>query len=102
LTAGGSLVQRKDLSRVTSITCSNPLERRTFKRTHLLVIRREATPKIYRLDQFSSGLDVVVTDSFDQRVTDKTQIWWKSVMDTKGKGYSTMLRVWPLRRPHSP
>ncbi|MCC2654753.1 MAG: hypothetical protein K0Q60_4920 [Microvirga sp.] len=68
----------------------------------LLVDRQEATPKIYWLDQFSSGLDVVVTDSLDQRVTDKTQAWWQSVTDTKGKGYSTMLRVWPLRKPHSP
>lgn len=68
----------------------------------LLVDRQEATPKIYWLDQFSNGLDVVVTDSLDQRVTDKTQAWWQSVMDTKGKGYSTMLRVWPLRKPYSP
>ena len=68
----------------------------------LLVDHQEATPKIYWLDQFSNGLDVVVTDSLDQRVTDKTQAWWQSVMDTKGKGYSTMLRLWPLRKPRSP
>jgi hypothetical protein len=68
----------------------------------LLVDHRPATPKIYWLDQFSSGLDVDVTDSLDQRVTDKTQAWWQSVMHTKGKGYSTTLRAWPLRKLRSP
>jgi 3',5'-cyclic AMP phosphodiesterase CpdA len=68
----------------------------------LLVDHGPTTPKIYWLDQFSSGLDVDVTDTLDQRVTDKTQAWWQSVMDTKGKGYSTMLRAWPLRKPRSP
>jgi hypothetical protein len=68
----------------------------------LLVDHRAETPRIYWLDQFSGGLDVDVTDSLDQRVTDKTLAWWQSVMDTKHKGYSTMLRVWPLRKPRSP
>jgi hypothetical protein len=68
----------------------------------LLVDQRAATPRLYWLDQFSGGLDVDVTDSLDQRVTDKTQAWWQSVMDTKRKGYSTTLQVWPLRKPRSP
>jgi hypothetical protein len=68
----------------------------------LLVDRRAAAGKIYWLDQFSGGLDTDVTDSLDQRLTDKTQAWWQSVMDTKKKGYSTMIRVWPLRKPRSP
>lgn len=68
----------------------------------LLVDRRAAAGKIYWLDQFSGGLDSEVTDSLDQRLTDKTQAWWQSVMDTKKKGYSTTIRVWPLRKPRSP
>ena len=68
----------------------------------LLVDRRATVAKIYWLDQFSGGLDTEVTDSLDQRVTDKTQAWWQSVMDTKKKGYSTTIRVWPLRKPRSP
>ena len=65
----------------------------------LLVDHRTAAAKIYWLDQFSGGLDTEVTDSLDQRLTDKTQAWWQSVMDTKKKGYSTTIRVWPLRKP---
>ncbi len=68
----------------------------------LLVDRRAAGGKIYWLDQFSGGLDTDVTDSLDQRLTDKTQAWWQSVMDTKQKGFSTTIRVWPLRKPRSP
>jgi len=68
----------------------------------LVVDRRAAAGKIYWLDQFSGGLDTEVTVSLDQRLTDKTQAWWQSVMDTKQKGYSTMIRVWPLRKPRSP
>jgi hypothetical protein len=65
----------------------------------LLVDRRAAPGKIYWLDQFSSGVDDDVTDSLDQRLTDKTQAWWQSVMDSKKKGYSTTIRMWPLRKP---
>jgi hypothetical protein len=68
----------------------------------LLVDRRTSAGKIYWLDQFSGGLDTDVTSSLDQRLTDKTQAWWQSVMDTKKKGYSTMIRVWPLRKQRSP
>ena len=67
----------------------------------LLVDRRATAPKIYWLDQFSGGLDTDVSDSLDQRLTDKTQAWWQSVMDSKKKGYSTTIRVWPLRKPRS-
>jgi hypothetical protein len=67
----------------------------------LLVDNRAAAARIYWLDQFSGGLDIDVTDDLDQRVTAKTQSWWQSVMDTKGKGYNTTLRVWPLRKPRT-
>lgn len=67
----------------------------------LVVDRRKAAGKIYWLDQYSGGLDDDVTTSLDQRLTEKTQAWWQSVMDTKQKGYSTMIRVWPLRKPRS-
>ena len=67
----------------------------------LLVERQSASFRIYWLDQFSAGLDTNVTDALDQRLTDKTQAWWLSVMDTKKKGYSTMIRIWQLRKPLS-
>ena len=73
-----------------------------YHRVLLLVDRQEATYRIYWLDQFSSGLDVVVNDSPDQRVPERSEVWWQSVMDTKGKEYSMMLRLWPLRKPYSP
>jgi len=64
-----------------------------YHRVLLLVDRQEATHRIYWLDQFFSGLDVVVTDSLDQQVTERSEVWWQSVMNTKGKEYSTMLRL---------
>jgi hypothetical protein len=67
----------------------------------LLVDHCASLPKIYWLDQFSGGLERDVTDSLDQLVTEKTQAWWQAVMDTKHKGYSTTIRVWPLRKPRS-
>ena len=73
-----------------------------YHRVLLLVDRQEATHRIYWLDQFSSGLDVIVNDSPDQRVPERSEVWWQSVTDTKGKEYSTMLRLWPLRKPYSP
>jgi hypothetical protein len=64
----------------------------------LLLDRTGAESKIYWLDQFSSGLDVDVTNNLDQRLTEKTQQWWRSVMEEKKKGYDTTIRLWPLRR----
>ena len=49
----------------------------------LLVDRTGAEAKIYWLDQFSSGLDEDVTNTLDQRLTEKTQHWWRSVMEKK-------------------
>jgi hypothetical protein len=63
----------------------------------LLVDRTASTPKIYWLDQFRSGVTDDVTSSLDQLITDKTQSWWQAVMDEKGKGYNTTIRLWPLR-----
>jgi hypothetical protein len=67
----------------------------------LLVDRRSDPAKIYWLDQFSGGLDNEVTDTLDERVTTKTQSWWQAVMDSKGKGYNTSLRIWPLQKPQA-
>ena len=33
----------------------------------------------------------------DARLTTKTQDFWQQVMDEKGKGYDTMIRLWPLK-----
>jgi hypothetical protein len=63
----------------------------------LLVDRSAATPKIYWCDQFSNGVTDDVTSRLDQLITDKTQGWWQAVMDEKGKGYNTTIRLWPLR-----
>lgn len=68
----------------------------------LLVDNTAADAKIYWLDQYKSGLNdpnADVTDSLDQRITDKTQYWWQKVMDEKRKGYNTTIRLWPLRKP---
>ncbi|HRB81592.1 MAG TPA: hypothetical protein PK614_04955 [Nitrospira sp.] len=65
----------------------------------LLVDHTAADAKIYWLDQFSTGLDDDVTDSLDQRLTDKTQGWWQAVMGIKRKGYNTTICLWPLRKP---
>lgn len=67
----------------------------------LLVDRRTDPAKIYWMDQFSGGLDTEVTNTLDERVTTRTQSWWQAVMDTKGKGYRTTLRVWPLQKPQA-
>ena len=65
----------------------------------LLLVDRTATPaRIFWLDQFSDDVTDDVTSSLDQRITDKTQNWWQAVMDTKGKGYNTTIRLWPLRK----
>ncbi len=65
----------------------------------LLLVDRTSTPaKIFWLDQFSVDLTDDVTSSLDQRITDKTQAWWQAVMDSKGKGYNTTIRLWRLRK----
>jgi hypothetical protein len=68
----------------------------------LLVDHTGDDAKIYWLDQNRSGvMDPLadVTSSLDQRLTDKTQAWWQAVMDEKGKGFNTTIRLWPLRKP---
>jgi V8-like Glu-specific endopeptidase len=64
----------------------------------LLVDHTTSDKKIYWLDQFSSGIDDDVTLDLDQRLTNKTQAWWQAVMDRKGKGYNTMIRLSPLSK----
>jgi hypothetical protein len=64
----------------------------------LLVDRTGGAKTIYWLDQFSGGIDDDATSDLDQRLTDKTQAWWQAVMDRKGKGYNTMIRLWPLSK----
>ncbi len=65
----------------------------------LLVDRTTASGTIYWLDQFTSGLNDDVTSTLDQRITDRTQVWWQKVMDRNQKGYDTTIRIWPLRKP---
>jgi hypothetical protein len=65
----------------------------------LLVDNTSVNAKIYWLDQFSNGLDTDVTNNLDQLLTEKTQSWWQSVMDSKHKGYNTPIRFWQLRKP---
>jgi hypothetical protein len=68
----------------------------------LLVDNTAADAKIHWLDQYSGGLNDPlsnVTDSLDQRLTDKTQAWWQAVKDEKHKGYKTTIRLWRLRKP---
>jgi hypothetical protein len=67
-----------------------------------LVDRTAADAKIYWLVQYSGGLNDPrshVTDSLDQRLTDKTQAWWQAAKDQKNKGYKTTIRLWRLRKP---
>lgn len=64
----------------------------------LLVDKTTSTAKIYWLDQFSTGIDDDVTTALDQRLTEKTQVFWQGVMDTKKKGYDTMIRLWSLKK----
>ena len=64
----------------------------------LLVDQTAANAKIYWLDQFSQGVTDDVTSSLDQRITDRTQVYWQEVMHEKGKGYNTTIRLWPLRK----
>jgi len=63
----------------------------------LLVDYTGASATIYWLDQFASDIDDDVTTTLDARLTTKTQDFWQSVMDEKGKGYDTMIRLWPLK-----
>jgi hypothetical protein len=67
----------------------------------LLVDNTSATQNIYWLDQFSNSLDSNsdVTNNLDQKLTEKTQSWWQSVMDLKNKGYNTTIRIWQLKKP---
>lgn len=64
----------------------------------LLVDRTGASPRIYWLDQHSTGVNNDVTSTLDQKLTSKTQEWWQDVMNTKNKGYDTTIRLWPLRK----
>ena len=62
----------------------------------LLVDHTGQDPKIFWLDQFSTGVTDDVTSTLDTRLTDITQGWWDSVKASKNKGYDTMIRLWPL------
>lgn len=62
----------------------------------LLVDHTGQDPKIFWLDQFSTGVTDDVTSTLDTRLTDMTQGWWDSVKAAKNKGYDTVIRLWPL------
>jgi hypothetical protein len=70
----------------------------------LLVDRTTANARIYWLDQFSGDLNDPtsdVTDSLDQLLTDRTQAYCQTVMNEKGIGSDTPIRLCPLRKPRS-
>jgi hypothetical protein len=62
----------------------------------LLVDHTAQDPRIFWLDQFSTGVTDDVTSTLDTRLTDMTQGWWDSVKAAKNKGYDTVIRLWPL------
>lgn len=75
----------------------------------LLVDHTEDEPKIYWLDQFSTGVDDDVTDSLDQRLLDRTKSYWERFRSEhavdpahpsakrRGQHSDTWARIWPLR-----
>lgn len=65
----------------------------------LLVDFTGPTRRIYWLDQFSRGLSREVTTTLDAEITALTQRLWQKKQDTKGIGFSTMVRLWRLRKP---
>jgi hypothetical protein len=67
----------------------------------LLVDATTTTPKLFWLDQFSTGVNDDVTGALDQRITDKTQAFWEeaSTRTTKPFRSKTMVRIWQLRKP---
>lgn len=67
----------------------------------LLVDATTTTPKLFWLDQFSTGVNDEVTGALDQRITDKTQAFWEeaSTRTTKPFRSKTMVRFWQLRKP---
>jgi hypothetical protein len=57
--------------------------------------RAPTDAKVYWMDQIYSGFDDV-TGALDERITTLTKQWRKDVMGTKGKGYNTVTRIWPV------
>jgi hypothetical protein len=69
-----------------------------FHSVLLLVDHTGARPRIYWLDQFTRGLSRDVTTTLDAEITTFTQTSWQHVLDTKGKRFSTPVRLWQLRK----
>lgn len=71
-----------------------------FHSVLLLVDRTGAKPGIYWLDQFSFSPGAIrdVTTALDDRLLQTTRTYWQGVLDQRGKCYSTMIRLWPLRQ----
>jgi hypothetical protein len=69
-----------------------------FHSVLLLVDHMGASPRIYWLDQFTRGLTREVTTTLDAEITTFTQTSWQHVLNTKGKRFSTPIRLWPLRK----
>jgi V8-like Glu-specific endopeptidase len=65
----------------------------------LLVERRSTGARIFWLDQFSADITDDVTSTLVARITERTQTFWDGVWNRKKKGYDTMARLWPLRKP---
>lgn len=57
--------------------------------------RSPAAPAVYWLDQIYSGFDDV-TGTLDERITQLTRRWWQKVKASKGVGYNTVVRIWPI------
>jgi hypothetical protein len=69
-----------------------------FHSVLLLVDHTGSDRRIYWLDQFTRGLSREVTTTLDAEITTFTQTSWQHVLDTKGKRFSTPVRLWRLRR----
>ena len=69
-----------------------------FHSVLLLVDHTGSSRRIYWLDQFTRGLSREVTTTLDAEITTFTQTSWQHVLDTKGKRFSTPVRLWRLRR----
>jgi hypothetical protein len=64
----------------------------------LLVDNTGRTPTIYWLDQYSPDVSDDVSTTLDQRITERTQLYWDGVKSAKSIGSDTMARLWPLRK----
>ena len=65
----------------------------------LLVDFTGSARRIYWLDQYTRGLTKEVTTTLDAEITAYTQRLWQHKLATKGIRFSTIVRLWRLRKP---